>query len=118
ERNTAAVSQVRAVANGTGAARPATSIPPPTIAPARGTNRCASTIKRLLKPMQRVAHDPCARSRNVFMACQRKGSRITMSYYQHPLDVTTLSSWNVLEEHRLAMQHFNMREAFAADPAR
>ncbi|MBE7373476.1 glucose-6-phosphate isomerase [Pseudomonas lopnurensis] len=41
-----------------------------------------------------------------------------MSYYQHPLDVTGLPSWKALEEHRLAMQNFNMREAFQADPAR
>ena len=47
-----------------------------------------------------------------------KGSRTTMSYYQHPLDATSLSSWKALEEHRLAMQHFSMREAFKADPTR
>lgn len=41
-----------------------------------------------------------------------------MSYYQHPLDVTGLPSWKALEEHRLAMQHFSMREAFKADPTR
>lgn len=41
-----------------------------------------------------------------------------MSYYQHPLDVTGLPSWKALEEHRLAMQNFSMREAFKADPTR
>ena len=41
-----------------------------------------------------------------------------MSYYLNPLDVTALPSWKALEEHRLAMQHFNMREAFQADPER
>lgn len=40
------------------------------------------------------------------------------AYYQHPLDVTQLPSWKALEEHRLAMQHFHMREAFQADPDR
>lgn len=41
-----------------------------------------------------------------------------MSYYQHPLDVTGLPSWKALEEHRLDMQNFSMREAFKADPTR
>lgn len=41
-----------------------------------------------------------------------------MSYYQHPLDVTSLPSWKALAEHHLAMQHFSMREAFESDPTR
>ncbi len=41
-----------------------------------------------------------------------------MSYYEHPLDATGLSSWKALEDHRLAMQNFSMREAFKADPTR
>ncbi len=41
-----------------------------------------------------------------------------MSYYQHPLDATALPSWKALEEHRLAMQNFSMREAFKSDPTR
>jgi|GEM_PF-2654341 len=41
-----------------------------------------------------------------------------MSYYQHPLDATGLPSWKALEEHRLTMQNFSMREAFKADPTR
>ncbi|MDV7213393.1 glucose-6-phosphate isomerase, partial [Azotobacter beijerinckii] len=41
-----------------------------------------------------------------------------MSYYQQPFDVTRLASWQVLQEHRQAMQDFRMREAFQADPRR
>ncbi len=41
-----------------------------------------------------------------------------MAYYQHPLDVTTLSSWQNLDQHREAMRSFSMREAFQSDPRR
>ncbi|QLF94396.1 glucose-6-phosphate isomerase [Pseudomonas sp. ABC1] len=41
-----------------------------------------------------------------------------MSHYLHPIDVTSLPSWQALQEHRLLMQDFNMREAFKADPQR
>ncbi|MET1081381.1 MAG: glucose-6-phosphate isomerase [Pseudomonas sp.] len=41
-----------------------------------------------------------------------------MAYYQHPLDVTALPSWQALRQHRETMQHFSMREAFAGDPQR
>ena len=41
-----------------------------------------------------------------------------MAYYQHPLDVTTLSSWQHLDQHREAMRSFSMREAFQSDPRR
>ncbi|MES2818598.1 MAG: glucose-6-phosphate isomerase [Pseudomonadota bacterium] len=41
-----------------------------------------------------------------------------MAYYQTPLDVTALPSWQALSEHREGMQHFSMRDAFASDPKR
>ncbi len=41
-----------------------------------------------------------------------------MAYYQNPLDVTSLPSWKALADHRLDMQRFSMREAFASDPQR
>ncbi len=41
-----------------------------------------------------------------------------MAYYQNPLDVTSLPSWKALTDHRLELQNFSMREAFAADPQR
>jgi glucose-6-phosphate isomerase len=41
-----------------------------------------------------------------------------MAYYQHPLDITTLSSWQALSQHREVMQRFSMREAFASDANR
>ncbi|AYC31667.1 glucose-6-phosphate isomerase [Pseudomonas cavernae] len=41
-----------------------------------------------------------------------------MAYYQTPLDVTTLSAWQALAQHRLAMQDFSMREAFSQDSER
>jgi glucose-6-phosphate isomerase len=41
-----------------------------------------------------------------------------MAYYQNPIDVTTLPSWKALSEHRLEMQRFSMREAFATDEKR
>ncbi len=41
-----------------------------------------------------------------------------MAYYQNPLDVTTLPSWQALLQHRQAMQDFSMREAFATDSKR
>ncbi|WP_225775319.1 glucose-6-phosphate isomerase [Pseudomonas sp. Marseille-Q5115] len=41
-----------------------------------------------------------------------------MAYYRNPHDVTTLPAWQALKEHRAAMQHFSMREAFQADPER
>jgi len=41
-----------------------------------------------------------------------------MSYYQQPFDVTSLPAWKALQEHRLAMQDFHMREAFLANPGR
>lgn len=60
-----------------------------------------------MQPLQQ----PCSQS-----ATQRKPH--PMSYYQHPLDATALPSWKALEEHRLAMQNFSMREAFKSDPTR
>ncbi|MEE4460983.1 glucose-6-phosphate isomerase [Azotobacter chroococcum] len=41
-----------------------------------------------------------------------------MSYYQQAFDVTSLPAWKALQEHRLAMQDFHMREAFLANPGR
>ncbi|MBU2323000.1 MAG: glucose-6-phosphate isomerase, partial [Gammaproteobacteria bacterium] len=41
-----------------------------------------------------------------------------MAYYQHPLDVTRLPTWQALQAHRDSLQHFSMREAFAADNTR
>ncbi|MDD0844673.1 glucose-6-phosphate isomerase [Pseudomonas sp. Gutcm_11s] len=41
-----------------------------------------------------------------------------MAYYQQPLDVTTLKSWQDLRQHRQTMQGFSMREAFAANAQR
>ena len=41
-----------------------------------------------------------------------------MAYYRNPHDVTALPAWQALKEHRTAMQHFSMREAFNADPNR
>ncbi|MFG0380900.1 glucose-6-phosphate isomerase [Pseudomonas sp. zbq_18] len=41
-----------------------------------------------------------------------------MAYYQQPLDVTALPSWQALLQHRKAMQDFSMREAFASDSKR
>ncbi|TBW13098.1 glucose-6-phosphate isomerase [Azotobacter chroococcum subsp. isscasi] len=41
-----------------------------------------------------------------------------MSHHQHPLDVTTLASWEALRQHRQTMQSFSMREAFRNDPHR
>lgn len=41
-----------------------------------------------------------------------------MAYYQNPLDATTLPAWQALSQHRDAMQHFSLREAFAQDPQR
>ncbi|MGV6474802.1 glucose-6-phosphate isomerase [Azotobacter vinelandii] len=41
-----------------------------------------------------------------------------MPHYQQPLDVTTLSSWEALRQHREVMQSFRMREAFQNDPQR
>ncbi len=41
-----------------------------------------------------------------------------MAYYQNPLDVTSLPSWKALTDHRLDLQNFSMREAFASDPQR
>ncbi len=41
-----------------------------------------------------------------------------MAYYRTPHDVTTLPAWQALKDHRQAMQDFNMREAFNADPQR
>lgn len=41
-----------------------------------------------------------------------------MAYYQNPIDVTTLPSWKALADHRLEMQRFSMREAFATDDKR
>ncbi|MGV8843250.1 MAG: glucose-6-phosphate isomerase [Pseudomonas sp.] len=41
-----------------------------------------------------------------------------MAYYQHPLDITALPTWQALLTHRASMQHFSMREAFASDPER
>jgi len=39
-------------------------------------------------------------------------------HYLQPLDATGLAAWQALEVHRLAMQRFNMREAFQADTER
>ncbi|GAB5339600.1 MULTISPECIES: glucose-6-phosphate isomerase [Pseudomonas] len=41
-----------------------------------------------------------------------------MAYYRTPHDVTALPAWQALNQHRLAMQDFSMREAFDADPQR
>jgi glucose-6-phosphate isomerase len=41
-----------------------------------------------------------------------------MAYYRTPHDVTALPAWQALKDHRQAMQDFNMREAFNADPQR
>jgi glucose-6-phosphate isomerase len=41
-----------------------------------------------------------------------------MAYYRNPHDVTALPAWQALQEHRTAMQHFSMREAFNADSNR
>ena len=41
-----------------------------------------------------------------------------MAYYQHPLDVTRLPTWQALQAHRDDLQHFSMRDAFAADATR
>ncbi|RDS89748.1 glucose-6-phosphate isomerase [Pseudomonas fluorescens] len=41
-----------------------------------------------------------------------------MAYYRTPHDVTALPAWQALNQHRLAMQDFSMREAFNADPQR
>jgi glucose-6-phosphate isomerase len=41
-----------------------------------------------------------------------------MAYYQHPLDVTSLPTWQALQAHRDDLQHFSMRDAFAADATR
>ncbi|MHA6495392.1 glucose-6-phosphate isomerase [Pseudomonas borbori] len=41
-----------------------------------------------------------------------------MAYYQHPLDVTALPTWQALQAHRASMQNFSMREAFNADAER
>ena len=41
-----------------------------------------------------------------------------MAYYSTPHDVTALPAWQALNQHRLAMQDFSMREAFDADPQR
>ena len=39
-------------------------------------------------------------------------------HYLQPVDATSLPSWRALQKHRLAMQRFNMREAFEADAER
>ncbi|EJM88555.1 glucose-6-phosphate isomerase [Pseudomonas sp. GM60] len=39
-------------------------------------------------------------------------------HYLQPLDATSLPSWRALQKHRLAMQRFNMRDAFEADAGR
>lgn len=41
-----------------------------------------------------------------------------MSYYQRPLNATTLPAWSALTEHRQAMQGFSMRKAFAEEAQR
>ena len=41
-----------------------------------------------------------------------------MAYYQHPLDVTALPSWQALQQHRETMGRFSLREAFAGAPQR
>lgn len=41
-----------------------------------------------------------------------------MAYYQQPVDVTQLPTWQELLQHRQAMQSFSMRDAFATDPQR
>ncbi|MDP9942216.1 glucose-6-phosphate isomerase [Ectopseudomonas alcaliphila] len=41
-----------------------------------------------------------------------------MAYYQQPQDVTTLPAWQALQQHRIEMAGFSMREAFAADTRR
>ncbi|OEC34335.1 glucose-6-phosphate isomerase [Pseudomonas cuatrocienegasensis] len=41
-----------------------------------------------------------------------------MAYYQHPLDVTRLPTWQALQAHRDSLQNFSMRDAFAADAKR
>jgi len=41
-----------------------------------------------------------------------------MAHYQTPVDLTSLSAWQALSQHREGMQTFQMREAFAQDPQR
>ncbi|MGE8361088.1 glucose-6-phosphate isomerase [Pseudomonas sp.] len=41
-----------------------------------------------------------------------------MAHYQHPLDVTSLPTWQALQSHRDSLQNFTMREAFNADAKR
>ena len=41
-----------------------------------------------------------------------------MAYHRQPLDVLALPTWQALQQHRQAMQHFSMRDAFAANPRR
>jgi glucose-6-phosphate isomerase len=41
-----------------------------------------------------------------------------MAYYQNPIDVTALPSWKALADHRIEMQRFSMRDAFASDDKR
>ncbi|TBU96683.1 glucose-6-phosphate isomerase [Phytopseudomonas dryadis] len=41
-----------------------------------------------------------------------------MAYYRQPLDVLALPAWQALQQHRLGMQRFSMREAFAGNPHR
>ena len=41
-----------------------------------------------------------------------------LPYYQTPHDITRLPAWQLLTEHRQAMQDFSLRQAFAQDPQR
>ncbi|TBU80661.1 glucose-6-phosphate isomerase [Pseudomonas daroniae] len=41
-----------------------------------------------------------------------------MAYYRQPLDVLALPTWQALQQHRQAMQHFSMRDAFVGNPQR
>ncbi|HBX57923.1 glucose-6-phosphate isomerase [Pseudomonas sp. UBA2684] len=41
-----------------------------------------------------------------------------MAYYQHPLDVTALPTWQALQTHRASLQNFSMREAFNSNAER
>ena len=41
-----------------------------------------------------------------------------MAHFLNPVDITALPAWPALHAQRQAMQHFNLREAFASDAQR
>lgn len=47
-----------------------------------------------------------------------KSQQPSTKHYLQPLDAPSLPSWQALQKHRLAMQRFNMRDAFEADAGR